>query len=385
MLRFITAGESHGPALTAIIEGLPAGVSIDSEIINSELVRRQQGFGRGGRMLIEKDKAEIVSGVRFGQTLGSPLTLMITNRDWVNWQERMSQFGSPTGQPVTAPRPGHADLPGALKYRRQDIRDILERASARETAARVAGGAVCKQLLAAVGIRVASHIVNIGGVTAEVVPKGYEDIIANKVNSELGCIDAKAERKMKEAIFEAKEQGDSLGGIFEVVAYGVMPGLGSHVQWDRRLDTRLAGAMMSIQAIKGVEFGTGFDCANRLGSLVHDEIYYDSQKGYYRETNNAGGIEGGIANGEAIVIRAAMKPIPTLMKPLLSVDIVSKTPIKANTERSDVCAVTAAAVVGESMTAYILAEALLDKFGGDTMVEVKSRIAQYREYIQKGS
>ncbi len=385
MLRFITAGESHGPALTAIIEGLPAGVSIDSEIINSELVRRQQGFGRGGRMLIEKDKAEIVSGVRFGHTLGSPLTLMITNRDWVNWQERMSPFGSPTGQQVTAPRPGHADLPGALKYRRQDIRDILERASARETAARVAGGAVCKQLLAVVGIRVASHIVNIGGVTAAVVPKGYEDIIANKVNSELGCIDAKAERKMKEAILEAKEQGDSLGGIFEVVAYGVMPGLGSHVQWDRRLDTRLAGALMSIQAIKGVEFGAGFDCANRLGSLVHDEIYYNSQKGYYRETNNAGGIEGGIANGEAIVIRAAMKPIPTLMKPLLSVDIVSKTPIKANTERSDVCAVTAAAVVGEAMTAYILAEALLDKFGGDTMVEVKSRIAQYWEYIQKGS
>lgn len=385
MLRFITAGESHGPALTAIIEGLPAGVTIDNEIINSDLASRQKGFGRGGRMLIERDKAEIVSGVRFGQTLGSPLTLLIANRDWVNWQERMSPFGSPTGQPVTAPRPGHADLPGALKYRRQDIRDILERASARETAARVAGGAICKQLLTAIGIQVASHVVNIGGVIADVVPKGYEDIITKKANSELGCIDADAEQKMKEAILEAKEQGDSLGGIFEVVAYGVMPGLGSHVQWDRRLDTRLAGALMSIQAIKGVEFGAGFDCANRLGSQVHDEIYYESQRGYYRETNNAGGIEGGIANGEPIVIRAAMKPIPTLMKPLSSVDISTRTPIKANTERSDVCAVTAAAVVGESMTAYILAEALLDKFGGDTLVEVKSRIAQYWEYIQKGS
>lgn len=379
MLRFLTAGESHGPALTTIIDGLPAGVLIDLEQINIDLARRQQGFGRGGRMLIEKDKAEVLSGVRFGQTLGSPLTLTITNRDWVNWQERMSQFGKPSGDKVTAPRPGHADLPGVLKYNREDVRDILERASARETAARVAGGAVCKQLLAAVGIMISSHVVNIGGVTSAVVPESYEDILIKRGASELGCIDPSAEIRMKEVILQAKEQGDSLGGVFEVVAYGVMPGLGSHIQWDRRLDYKLAGALMSIQAIKGVEFGAGFGCADLPGSQIHDEIYFEESRGFYRQTNNAGGVEGGISNGEPIIVRAAMKPIPTLMKPLASVDISSQMPIKANTERSDVCAVTAAAVVGEAMAAMVLAEALLDKFGGDNMAEISKRVVQYRE------
>lgn len=383
MLRFMTAGESHGPALTAIIEGLPAGVMIELEQINADLARRQQGFGRGGRMLIEKDKAEVLSGIRFGQTLGSPVTLMITNRDWENWQERMAQFGNPSGAAVTAPRPGHADLSGILKYNREDVRDILERASARETAARVAGGAVCKQLLAAVGIRIGSHVVNIGGVNAEVKPKNYEDMLAKYAKSELGCLDEGAEGKMKTAILQAKEQGDSLGGVFEVVAYGIMPGLGSHIQWDRRLDTKLAGAFMSIQAIKGVEIGAGFNCANLPGSQIHDEIYYDSSRGYYRQTNNAGGIEGGITNGEPIIIRAAMKPIPTLMKPLASVDIASQAPIKANTERSDVCAVTAAAVVGEAMMAIVLAEVLLDKFGGDNMAEITQRVTQHREAVKR--
>lgn len=336
-------------------------------------------------MAIEKDKAEVLSGIRFGETLGSPVTLMITNRDWANWQERMSQFGNPAGGAVTAPRPGHADLPGILKYGREDVRDILERASARETAARVAGGAVCKQLLAAVGIRICSHVVNIGGINAKVTPSNYEDMLAKRMASELGCIDPAAEAKMKATIVEAKAQGDSLGGVFEVVAYGAMPGLGSHTQWDRRLDTKLAGALMSIQAIKGVEIGAGFSCADLPGSQIHDEIYYDKNRGYWRRTNNAGGIEGGMTNGEPITVRAAMKPIPTLMKPLSSVDISSKTALKANTERSDVCAVTAAAVVGEAMTALVLAEALLEKFGGDNMAEILNRVNQYREYSKQGA
>lgn len=384
MLRFLTAGESHGPALTAMLEGLPAGLTIDIDEINKEMARRQQGFGRGGRMLIEKDKAEVTSGIRFGQTLGSPVTLVIHNRDWVNWQEKMSPFGESAGQPVTAPRPGHADLTGLLKYGRKDVRDILERASARETAARVAAGAVCKQLLAAAGIQIASHVVNIGGVAAKKIPASYQEMVDLSQASELGCLDPDAEADMKAAILTAKEQGDSLGGIFEVIVYGAMPGLGSHVQWDRRLDTRLAGALMSIQAIKGVEFGAGFACAQLPGSRIHDEIFYEEGRGYYRRTNHAGGIEGGMTNGEPLVIRAVMKPIPTLMTPLASVDITTNAAIKANTERSDVCAVTAAAVVGEAMAAFVLAEALLDTFGGDHMSEIAERVARYRERVKKG-
>lgn len=357
MFRFFTAGESHGPALTAIIEGIPAGLQLDFDQLSEDMARRQQGFGRGGRMKIEKDKAEITSGVRFGSTLGSPLTLVISNRDWENWQEKMAVFGQPQGEKITAPRPGHADLPGALKYQRQDIRDILERASARETAARVAVGAVAKQLLAVAGIKITSRVLNIGG--------------------------AQTEKEMIETIAKAKEAGDSLGGIFEVMADHVMPGLGSHVQWDRRLDTRLAAAVMSIQAIKGVEFGAGFLYANLPGSQVHDEIYYESQQGYYRRTNNAGGVEGGISNGEPIVLKAVMKAIPTLMKPLATVDIVSKTAKRANTERSDVCAVAAAAVVGEAMVSIVLAQSLLEKFGGDSIEDLRLAINNYRIRINK--
>lgn len=356
MFRFLTAGESHGPALTAIIEGIPAGLTLDLDQINADLARRQEGFGRGGRMKIEKDKAEITSGVRFGVTLGSPVTLLIHNRDWENWLDRMAVFGQPQGEVIVAPRPGHADLPGVLKYERQDIRDILERASARETAARVAIGAVAKQLLAVAGITITSKVLNIGGALTA------EDMIA--------------------AIAKAKEAGDSLGGIFEVVADQVMPGLGSHVQWDRRLDTRLAAAMMSIQAIKGVEFGAGFAYANLLGSQAHDEICYESNRGYYRHTNNAGGIEGGISNGEPIIIKAVMKAIPTLMKPLATVSIADKSVQKANTERSDVCAVAAAAVVAEAMVAIILAQCLLEKFGGDSIGDLRLAINNYRNRIK---
>ncbi|MDF2568489.1 MAG: aroC [Sporomusa sp.] len=378
MLRFITAGESHGPSLTTIIEGLPAGVPVDIELINNDLARRQKGFGRGGRMLIEQDKAVITSGVRFGYTLGSPVTMVIHNRDWENWQDRMSPIGPPQGPIVSSPRPGHADLSGIIKYDRKDVRDILERASARETAARVAAGSLVKQLLTAVGIDILAHVTNIGGVSAHAPIGEYEELNASVTASELGCLDSQAESEMKAVILEAKNRGDSLGGIFEVLAFGVMPGLGSHVQWDRRLDTKLAGAMMSIQAIKGVEVGVGFDYANLPGSKAHDQIYYDAKLGYSRKTNNAGGIEGGMSNGQTIVLRAVMKPIPTLMTPLASVDIVTKAAIQANTERSDVCAVTAASVVGESMTAIVLAEALLEKFGNDNLTDLLGSIGNFQ-------
>lgn len=383
MFRFLTAGESHGPCLTAVIEGLPAGLPIAVEQINTDLFRRQQGFGRGGRMKIEQDRVEILSGLRFGQSLGSPLTLAIRNRDWENWQERMSPSGEPVGPAVTSPRPGHADLTGVLKYQRQDVRDILERASARETAARVAVGAVAKQLLAMAEIRVASHVVNIGGIAIKPHPAyRYEDVGNIPAESELACIDPEAEQKMKEAIQAAKDQGDTLGGVFEVVATGAMPGLGSHVQWDRRLDTRLGGALLSIPAIKGVEMGEGFNYAALPGSRAHDEIFYQPEGGYYRETNRAGGIEGGMSNGSVIVVRAVMKPIPTLMSPLASVDIATKQASRANTERSDVCAVTAAAVVGEAMTAIVLAEALLEKFGGDSIADLLAAVDSYRRRLE---
>ncbi|MBP2651161.1 MAG: aroC [Firmicutes bacterium] len=382
MFRFLTAGESHGQCLTAVIEGLPAGLVIDVAEINNDLARRQHGFGRGDRMKIEKDKIEILSGIRFGQTLGSPITLAIHNRDWANWQERMSAAGETVGPVVTSPRPGHADLAGLLKYERQDIRDILERASARETAARVAVGAVAKQLLASVGISVISHVVNIGGIVANQQINYTATELADKLKeSELSCVDPAAEVKMKEVITNAKAKGDTLGGTFEVIATGVMPGLGSHVQWDRRLDTKFGGALMSVQAIKGVEIGAGFAFAATPGSQAHDEIFYDAAQGYYRGSNRAGGIEGGISNGDNIVVRAVMKPIPTLMTPLVSVDIVTKEAIKANTERSDVCAVTAAAVVGEAMTAIVLAEALLEKFGGDAIGDLVQAVENYRSRL----
>lgn len=380
MLRFFTAGESHGPCLTAIIEGLPSGLKIDIHAVNEELSRRQSGYGRGGRMQIEKDQAEILSGVRFGVTLGSPVTISVRNRDWTNWEDRMAAFGNEQGGRVTQPRPGHADLTGVLKYQRYDTRDILERASARETAARVAVGAIARQLVEQCGVGILSHVTDIGGVKIKETAD-YNQIASRKEKSELGCIEPDTEEKMKEAIKKAKETGDSLGGIFEVVAAGLVPGLGSYVQWDRRLDTRLAGALMSIPAIKGVEFGLGFGYAAMPGSKAHDEIFYEMNRGYYHKTNRAGGVEGGMTNGEHLVVRAVMKPIPTLMTPLSSVDIESHAPVSASKERSDVCAVTAAAIVGEAMVAIVLADALLEKFGGDSMEDVLASVAHYKQRL----
>lgn len=356
MLRFLTAGESHGPCLTAIVEGLPAGLSLDEARLNQEMARRQEGFGRGGRMKIERDRAEILSGVRFGQTLGSPVSLRVVNADWVNWETKMAAFGEPAGPAVTAPRPGHADLGGCQKYDRADVRDILERASARETAARVAVGALCRQLLEACGIAVASRVVSIGGATETAA---QEALIAG-----------------------AKAAGDTLGGCFEVTASGLMPGLGSHIQWDRRLDGQIAAAIVSIPAIKGVEFGEGFRSGELPGSQVHDEIFYSETRGYYRNTNRAGGIEGGMTNGEPIVLRAVMKPIPTLTRPLHSVDILSQQPVLANSERSDVCAVAAAACVAEAMLCIALSSALLDKFAGDSLPQLLAAIGHYRQNLR---
>jgi chorismate synthase len=384
MFRFLTAGESHGPCLTAVIEGLPAGLPVDLAAVNGDLARRQQGYGRGGRMRIEKDEAEVLSGLRFGRTLGSPLTLAIKNRDWANWQERMSPSGPAAGEAVTAPRPGHADLAGIQKYGHDDIRNILERASARETAARVAIGAVARQLLAALGVTVGAHVVAVGGVTAERRTYTAADIGSLTADSPLFCADKAAEAAMMAAVDAAKTRGDTLGGVFEVVASGLPPGLGSHVQWDRRLDAALAAALMSIPAVKGVEIGEGFANAALPGSQAHDEIFYDPGRGYYRKTNRAGGVEGGISTGENLVVRAVMKPIPTLMAPLASVDIATKAATRANTERSDVCAVPAAAVVGEAVVAIVLAGAVLEKFGGDHLDDLLAAVKHYRRRLDGG-
>ena len=377
----MTAGESHGPSLTAILEGIPAGLSLKLENINRDLARRQKGYGRGGRMKIETDTVRILSGVRFGETIGSPITLSVENRDWQNWQERMAAFGEAHGEKVTAARPGHADLTGARKYAREDIRDILERASARETAMRVAVGAVAKGLLFALGVTVESAVLDIGGVTADAAKR--ETGAAHKVASELNCFDAEAEERMKEKIRAAKEAGDTLGGIFEVRIVGAPLGLGSHIQWDRRLDARFAAAMMSIQAIKGVEIGAGFGYAALPGSEAHDEMFLGENDTVVRRTNRAGGFEGGMTNGEDIVVRAVMKPIPTLMKPLHSVDIEKKTPVLASKERSDVCAVPAASVVGEAMAAFVLAEAFIEKFDSDNMCDMKADVAAYKKRTEE--
>ena len=380
-LRFLTAGESHGPSLTAILEGIPAGLSLKLENINRDLARRQKGYGRGGRMKIETDTVRILSGVRFGETLGSPITLSVENRDWQNWQERMAAFGEAHGEKVTAARPGHADLTGVRKYAREDIRDILERASARETAMRVAVGAVAKELLFALGVTVESAVLDIGGVAADAAKR--ETGAAHKAASELNCFDAEAEERMKEKIRAAKEAGDTLGGIFEVRIVGAPLGLGSHIQWDRRLDARFAAAMMSIQAIKGVEIGAGFGYAALPGSEAHDEMFLGENDTVVRRTNRAGGLEGGMTNGEDIVIRAVMKPIPTLMKPLHSVDIEKKTPVLASKERSDVCAVPAASVVGEAMAAFVLAEAFIEKFDSDNMRDMKADVEAYKKRTEE--
>ena len=391
MLRYLTAGESHGPQLTAIIEGLPANLELSEEAINIDLARRQGGYGRGGRMQIEKDTVEILSGVRWGKTIGSPITLCVKNRDWVNWKKKMSPYEIHRDDKirVTRSRPGHADLPGAMKYDQHDVRNILERSSARETAARVAVGSVARAFLARFGVIVWGSVAELGGIKANRPNLPLRTLQEMTAKSELFTCDAAAETEMKALIDQMKEAGDTLGGIIEVTASGVPVGLGSHVQWDRKLDARLAMAVMSIQAIKGVEIGLGFATAKNPGSMVHDEIYYDSTRilrgettGYYRKTNNAGGIEGGISNGEEIIVRAAMKPIPTLYKPLRSVDLVTKEPFDATVERSDVCAVPAASVVAEATVAIEIADAFLEKFGGDTMEEIWRNYENYNDYLR---
>lgn len=391
-LRYLTAGESHGPLLTVILEGMVSGLTITDEHINMQLARRQKGYGRGGRMAIEKDKAAILSGVRGGKTLGSPICLNIENRDWENWTSIMSP--QPDAQleerRVSCPRPGHADLAGAIKYNHDDVRNILERSSARETAARVAAGALARQLLSELGIQVYSHVVAIGGVWNQKWPKStgdyrsidWQEVFSSAERSEVHCADEETAREMTAVIDKAKEAGDSLGGVVELVVLGVPVGLGSHVHGDRRLDGKIAGSMMSIQAIKGVEIGIGFSAADRPGSLVHDEIYYNEESGYYRQTNRAGGIEGGITNGEPLIVRIAMKPIPTLYKPLNTVDIHSHQPVKASVERSDTCAVPAAAVVAEAVLALAIAEALLETVGGDTLEQVQERVNQMRSWAK---
>lgn len=386
MLRYLTAGESHGPQLTAIIEGLPAGLMVHAGEINCELARRQKGYGRGGRMKIETDTVEILSGVRWGATLGSPVTLAVRNRDWENWHEKMSpleQFRD-DAIAVTRPRPGHADLTGAMKYNHSDVRNILERSSARETAVRVAVGAMAKQLLSAFGIRVGGYVTVIGGITVSPPCLPYEELWQIAGSSELFCCDPLFEEPLKKSIDSAKADGDTLGGVIEIQVLGCPPGLGSHVHWDRKLDARLAMALMSIQAIKGVEVGLGFGVAERPGSKVHDEIFHDVEQlesgalsPIYRTTNNAGGIEGGMSNGEPIVLRAAMKPIPTLYKPLRSVDLRTHEPFEAAVERSDTCAVPAALVVAEAVVAMEIASAFLEKFGGDSMVEIQRNFNGY--------
>ena len=381
-LRLTTAGESHGPGLTCILEGLPAGLTLDREALNRDLARRQLGHGRGGRMKIERDQAEVTGGVRHGRTLGGPIALQIRNRDYANWEERMSPW------PVEAvlaevhlPRPGHADLVGTQKYGLTDVRDILERASARETAARVAGGAVAKAFLAALGVSVHSHVVQITGVSAPRRDGLTAADFAAVDESPVRCLDPDATRAMVAEIDRLRKANESLGGVFEVLAFGLVPGLGSHVSWEERLDGRLGQAILSIQAIKAVSIGDGFEVAGVPGSQAHDEIFWDAARGYRRETNRAGGVEGGMSTGEPLVVRASMKPLPTLTKPLRSVDIATHEPAEALRERTDSCTVPAAGVVGEAMVAFVLADAYRRKFGGDHIDDVRGALAAYRDRI----
>jgi chorismate synthase len=394
---FRTAGESHGRGLVAMVEGVPAGLALDVERdIDPELRRRQGGYGRGGRMRIEQDRAELISGVRFGETLGSPIAMVIWNRDWQNWQVAMSHAAPPEDaddralRRVYLPRPGHADLVGILKYDRTDARDILERASARETTARVAAGAVAKRLLAEFGITIGSHVVELGPIAARVPAELPEDLNAVADESPLRTLDPDAEAKMIEEIDAARQEGDTLGGVFEVVVRGLPVGLGSHVSWDRKLDGRLAQALMSIQAIKGVEIGPAFDVARRRGSRAHDElerapdaVAHLRTGGYRRASNHAGGLEGGITTGEPLVLRAAMKPLSSLMRPLRSVDVRTGEPAEAVRERSDVVALPAAGVVGEAMVAIVLADAMLEKFGGDSLAEMRRNFEGYLARIRE--
>lgn len=384
MLRYLSAGESHGPELTVIIEGLPSRLSISREEINEQLRRRQGGYGRGRRMQIETDEAEITSGVRFGQTLGSPLTLHVMNRDFKNWTDRMAVFGDApaNAKAVTRPRPGHVDLSGAIKYDHEDIRNVLERASARNTATSVAVGAIARQLLREFGIEVFSHVTEIGGVVVRDVPDDIRDIYNRANQSQVRVADPLIESEIIHIIDEAKATGNTVGGVFEIIVTGCPIGLGSHVHYDRKLDGRLALHLMSIQAIKGVEIGLGFEAARRMGSSVHDPIHHDGSK-YTRPTNGAGGLEGGVTNGQPIVIRAAMKPISTLYKPLESVDMVTKNPELAAVERSDYCAVPAASVVGENVAAWVIAEAFLEKFAGDSLEQLRDSFLAYLSRVEK--
>ncbi len=380
MFDVTTAGESHGPGLVAIIHGLPAGLRISVQHINLELGRRQKGAGRGDRMKIEQDQVEIISGVRFKRTMGSPIALLIRNKDWENWHDIMSQQEEQEISPITKPRPGHADFAGVMKTGQKDIRNILERASARETACRVAAGAIAKTLLKEFNINLLSHVSRIGSVSITYanapLPQDFDVIEA----SEVRCFDRKASELMKAEIEQARTEKDSLGGIFEVVSYGLVPGLGGYSRWDERLDGRLAAALMSIPAIKAVEIGDGFWASQKKGSNVHDEIFYNSERGFYRKTNRAGGVEGGMTNGEPLITRAYMKPISTLAKPLRTVDMLSKQEAAAFKERADVCAVPAAGVVGEAMVAIVIASALMEKFGSDCLEDM---LSNYKGYVQR--
>ena len=390
MLRFTTAGESHGPALVSILEGAPAGIPLLIDDIDRDLARRQQGYGRGRRMQIEKDHAEILSGVRAGETIGSPVALLIRNKDWDNWRDVMdpapdADDSAPRRRAVTRPRPGHADLSGMLKYDRDDARDILERASARETTARVAAGAICRKLLLELGITIGSHVIELGGITASDDIALPDDINEAADASPLRTLDKDAELRMIELIDAAKKDGDTLGGVCEVICRGLPVGMGSHVSWDRKLDGRIGAAMMSIHAVKGVGIGIGFEAARRRGSQVHDEIFASSNKvrsaDIDRKTNRAGGLEGGITNGEPLVVHVAMKPISTLMKPLGTIDVATGEAASASVERSDVTAVPAMGVIAEAMLAFVVAEAAIEKFGGDSLREMKHNMDGYLERL----
>ncbi len=384
-LRFLTAGESHGKALVVLMDGMPSGLAIKEDDINHQLARRQKGYGRGGRMKIEQDRVEILSGIRAGKTLGSPIAMKIDNKDWANWQKIMDVSQEDEGQSkiVHHPRPGHTDLSGGIKYDHHDLRNILERSSARETAARVAAGAVARRLLEEFGVHIAGHIVNLGGVTTSAERASAKKILDLTEESPLRCLDKKAEEQMIAKIDLARKNGDSLGGVFEILVDGLPVGLGTHIQWDLKLDGRIAQSLMSIQAIKGVEIGMGFQTADHFGSAVHDEIFYDkAKKKFYRKTNNAGGLEGGITNGESLVIRAAMKPLSTLYRPLQSVDIVTKETYEATVERTDITAVPAAAVIGENCAAFTLAQAFLEKFGGDSIKEIQRNYDGYLQQVK---
>ncbi|QKE71819.1 chorismate synthase [Arthrobacter citreus] len=388
-MRYLTAGESHGPQLTTIIEGVPAGLPILAEEINSELRRRQGGYGRGRRMQIEKDTAQITSGVRHGYTLGSPIALVVENNDFKHWTnimgaEPLEDLEYEGKRSITKPRPGHADLNGAIKYGFRDVRNVLERSSARETTVRVAAGAVAKKLLSELGITIASHVIEIGGVKAKNIEyKNVEDLHNRAENSEVRCIDLEATENMKALIDDAKQNGDSVGGIVEVVVEGMPAGVGSYVHYDRKLDSKIAGAIVSINAFKGVEFGIGFQAGSIPGSEVHDEIAFSEEKGYYRLSNRAGGFEGGMTTGMPIVVRAVMKPIPTLYKPLQSVDIETKEVYEASIERSDSCAVPAASVVAEHIVAWEVAKAIIEQFESDQLERLKRNIEDFREYARK--